>query len=50
MFATGRILTFGLLLSMLSGCAALDVTAWFGAEANDGLAPSRNCDKLLPYR
>ena len=35
MFATGRILTFGLLLSMLSGCAALDVTSWFGGDAKD---------------
>ena len=35
MFATGRILTFGLLLSMLSGCASLDVTSWFGVDAND---------------
>ena len=35
MFATGRILTFGLFLSMLSGCAALDVTSWFGVDAKD---------------
>ena len=40
MFATGRILTFGLLLSMLSGCAALDVTSWFDADANDTLTAS----------
>ena len=35
MFATGRILTFGILLSTLCGCAVPDVTAWFGVDAND---------------
>ena len=40
MFTTGRILMFGIFLSMLSGCAALDVTSWFDADANDILASS----------
>ena len=40
MFATGRVLMFGILLSTLPGCAALDVTAWFGADTNNGLTPS----------
>ena len=39
-FRTGRILTFGMLLSMLSGCAALNVTSWFDADANDTLTSS----------
>ena len=40
MFATGRVLMFGILLSTLPGCAALDVTSWFGADANDTLTKS----------
>ena len=40
MFATGRVLTFGIFLSTLSGCAAFDVTAWYDVDANDTRASS----------
>ena len=40
MFATGRVLTFGIFLSTLSGCAAFDVTAWHDVDANDTRASS----------
>ncbi len=38
MFATCRILTLGILLGTLSGCAALDVAAWLGGDAEDASA------------